>query len=137
MKFDHIRIVQFSADFCGVCKGIDKTQVVERFVDANSPPRMSIVKLLCGDKDGAQSTPEYERNFKISDSYGVEGFPTFIIEGKRKDGSGFEIARVASDTVSAFTLKEFNRVFREGMEAIEELPDDVESQDEASKTIRW
>ncbi len=136
MKFENVRILQFSADWCGICKGIDKTGIVERFIDGNTP-RMKLVKLICGDKDGEQTTEEHKRNFAMSDSYEVEGFPCFIIEGKRKDGSGYEIARVSSETVSAFTLKEFNRVYKEGLEAIEELPDDVESQDEASKRISW
>lgn len=136
MKFESVRILLFSADFCGICKGVEKTGIVDRFIDGNTP-RMKLVKLCCGDADGEQTTEEHKRNFAMSDSYEVEGFPTYIIEGKRKDGSGYEIARASAETVSAFTLKEFNRVYREGVEAIEELPDDVESQDEASKRIPW
>lgn len=136
MNFISKRILVFQADFCGVCKGIEKTGVVEKFV-AQVDGYMPVVRLSCGDKDGEQTTDEHKRNFALSDSYEVEGFPTFIIEGKRKDGSGYEIARASAETVSAFTLKEFNRVYREGLEAIEELPDDVESQDEASKKIPW
>jgi hypothetical protein len=137
MKFDSIRILVFSADFCGVCKGVEKAGIVEKFTDAQFPPRIAVQKLVCGDKDGEQTTDEHKKNFALSDSYEVEGFPAFIIEGKRKDGSGYEIARVSSETVSAYTLKEFNRVYKEGLKDLEELPDDVESQDEASKKIPW
>lgn len=137
MKFDSIRILEFSALFCGICKGVEKAGIVEKFTDAQFPPRITVQKLVCGDKDGEQSTDEYKRNFALSDSYEVEGFPTFIVEGKRRDGSGYEIARMSAETVSAFSLKEFNRVYKEGLRELEELPDDVESQDEASKKIPW
>lgn len=142
MKFTNVRVLCFQADFCGVCKGVEKTRVVEKFVDEHTKAgadfiRIPVHKLSCGDAEGEQVTEEHKRNFAMSDSYEVEGFPTFIFEGKRADGSGFEIARASAETVSAFTLKEFNRVFAEGLEALEELPDDVESQDEASKRISW
>lgn len=137
MKFDSIRILCFSAEYCGVCKGVEKTGVVEKFADKHFPPRISAHKLVCADVDGEPSTDEYKKNFAISDAYDVEAFPTFIIEGKLKDGTGFEIARIDSSTVSAFTLKEFDRVFKLGMKEVDEMPDDLESQDAASKRIPW
>ncbi len=138
MKFTEQRILIFQAEFCGICHGIERAKVVEKFLDKHYPPKMPIVRLVCGDKDGeVPPGSDYEKNLKLSDSYAVEGFPTIIIEGKRKDGSGFEIARASAETVSAFTPKELDRVYREGLEAIEEMEDDVLSQDEASKQIAW
>lgn len=137
MKFDTVRILLFSAEFCGVCKGIEKTRIIEKFVDKHSPPRMHVQKLVCGDVNGELSTEEFKKNFAISDSYGVEAFPTFIVEGKRRDGSGFEICRFDSATVSHFSLKEFDRVFEAAMADVEEMEGDVMSQDEASKRISW
>jgi hypothetical protein len=137
MKFDSIRILCFSAVYCGICRGVEKAGVVEKFADKHFPPKMTQHKLVCADKDGEPSTDEFKKNFAISDAYGVEAFPTFIIEGKLKDGTGYEIARVDSSTVSAFTVKEFDRVYKVGLAEVDELPDDVESQDAASKRISW
>lgn len=138
MKPTAIRLLLFKREACPACDDMDKKRVVEKFTSKNYPPKMGVQTLVCMDSEGevpAGST--FEKNFRLSDGYGVEAFPTVIIEGKRKDGTAFEVARMDSSTVSSFSARELDRVFREGMEALEDMPDDTMTQDEAAKQIPW
>lgn len=139
MKLVSFRLLVFKAKSCGHCVQMQKARTIEKFVDKNYPPKIPVHWLDCMDEEGeAPAGTELEKHFKLSDSYGVSGFPTIVIEGKSPTGSTFEIGRADSETVSGFTAKELQRIFKEGLKEFEEnFLDDMLTQDEAAKTIPW
>lgn len=138
MKLVAFRVLLFKSASCHFCEEMDKKKTIEKFTAKHYPPKMPVQTLVCINDDGeAPEGSELEKNFRISDGYGVEGFPTVIIEGRKKDGTAFEVARMDSSTVSDYSARELDRVFKEGMKAVNDLPDDTLSQDEAAKQIPW
>lgn len=138
MKLTAQRLLVFKSAVCSHCEAMDKAKVVEKFTAKNFPPKIPVTTLVCLNEEGeVPAGSDFEKAFKVSDGYGINAFPTVVFEGRRKDGSAFEIARADGSTVSDFSLKEFLRVYRDGMEQVEEMPDDIMTQDEAAKTIPW
>lgn len=138
MKLTALRILTFKSSACPHCDEMDHKKVIDKFIGKHFPPKIVAQTLVCLDDSGeAPEGTDFAKNFRISDGYGVQAFPTVIIEGRKKDGTAFEVARMDSETVSAFSARELDRVFKQGMAVVEDLPDDTLSQDEAAKQIPW
>lgn len=88
-------LIDFSAEWCGACKEMDRTT----FVDANvvgESRRFTLLKV-----DGTEDTPELK---KILDRYGVQGFPTYLFF----DGQGqlhTELTLLGYEDASAFVKR--------------------------------
>lgn len=139
MKLTAQRILVFHSTVCAHCISMKKVKTIDKLVDKLFPPKIEQKWLNCMNEEGeAPEGTEFGTNFAISDGYKVAGFPTVIFEGRRADGKAIEIARgVLGETVEAFTVKEFERVYKRGLEALEELPDNMLTQDEAAAKIAW
>lgn len=84
---EKVYLLKFSSKQCAACLSMARSRVLERFVAAH--PEVQIIALDCVDEDG--ETPEgssYERNMRLSDTYGVDSFPTLVFESV----SGGELA---------------------------------------------
>lgn len=101
-----LRLLKFAGESCSACVAMDRAQTLEKF--ASKHPGVRIVKLLVNDKDGeSPAGTEYEKNYKISDAYGVEVLPTLILEVK----NGGELVRFEG----ACSLKELEVAFDESI----------------------
>lgn len=74
-----MRIVKFGTKQCPACVAMDKSKVLQRFVERH--PDVKLVLLDCADEEGEIPRGSvYETNDKLSDVYGVDSFPTLVFE---------------------------------------------------------
>jgi protein-disulfide isomerase len=117
MTTPELRILKFAGESCSACVAMERAGTLEKFVAKH--PTVQVKKLLVNDKDGESPTgTEYEKNYKLSDAYGVEVLPTLILEVK----AGGELVRFEG----ACSLKELEEAFDEAIQTYE-----------ASKQIPW
>lgn len=131
-----LRFVVYKADGCAACAAMDKARTIESFIEKHCATSTKIVRLACADAEG--ETPdgsEYAKNMKLSDDYGIEMFPTVVLEAKLADGSGLELSR----TEGGVSKKVFSDTFTQALEAFGEQveSDEGRSQQEASRDLPW
>jgi len=131
-----LRFLVFKSDGCAHCAALDKQQTIEKFITKHCAASTKIHRLSCADKDG--ETPDgtdYYKAYKLSDDYGVEMFPTVILEARLPDGSGLELSR----TEGGVSSRDFDKTFTQALEAYGEQveADEGRSQNEASKDLSW
>lgn len=89
MSNPKIRILKFESKTCGYCASMNKRRVVELIADEH--PGTEVVTLTISDGEG--ETPEgtpYQQAYEISDMYGVQALPCYIIQDER----GVEFGRI-------------------------------------------
>lgn len=110
-----IVLLKFGGKACGACVAMDKANTLERLVEAF--PQIELRKYDVTNEEGdAPEGSVFEKNYKLSDEYGVEYLPTMVFEDKE---TGDELAR-AEGPQSFGALKSVAK------EAIEELEATVE-----------
>ncbi len=111
-----IRLIKFGGENCHVCVAMERTGILEKF--AAKHPEVRLLKLDIADKKGdSPAGSTYEKNFKLSDAFGVEVLPTLVFEVK----GGGELLRFEGGA----TLKELEESYEEALvtlKAAQELP---------------
>lgn len=101
-----VRLLKFGGESCSACIAMDKANTLEKFIAKY--PEVKLLKLNVNDKDGeSPAGTEYEKNYEISDAYGVDQLPTMVFELK----GGGELLRFEG----AASLKELEEAYEEAL----------------------
>lgn len=112
-----IRIITFSGESCPVCVGMEKAGTVAKFIAKH--PEVKAKTLMINDKNGeSPKGTEYEKNYELSDAYGVEVVPTLVFEVKE----GGELLRFEGGA----SLKQLEESYEEAIVGLK-----------ASREISW
>lgn len=111
-----LRILKFGGLSCSFCVAMKKTRLLERFVENH--PGISITELDVNDAAGEVPPGSvYEKNYEISEKFGVEALPTILI--LTKDGG--EVLRIEGSMSPAQLEKAYVEAL-ETLEAGAEIP---------------
>lgn len=106
MEHPKMKLVKFSADFCGPCKAMEKAKTIERLIEKH--PNVSAVNYSCANKEGdAPKGSEYAKNAARAEVYVVDAFPTLIFELE----SGGELVR----SEGGMNLKELEELYEDAI----------------------
>ena len=110
-----LRLIKWGSKSCPACAAMDRSRLLERF--QQSHPDVVVIKLDVNDEEGdAPRGSEYEKNYKLSDVYGVESLPTLVFETL----DGGELA-VLEGGAPMHTLEKTYRDAKERLEAAQQI----------------
>ena len=111
-----VRLIKFGGESCHVCIAMERAQTLEKFIAKH--PEVKLTKLDVNNKEGeSPDGTHYEKNYKISDAYGVSVLPTLVFEVRE----GGELLRFEGGA----SMKELEESYEEaivGWRASKEIP---------------
>ena len=100
---EKMRLLVFTADWCGVCQAMSKSRAVEQFSAIASDVEVEHVDV-----------PDPEAQHDVADDYAVRSMPTLVFESS----DGRELARISGGT----TFAGLQKAYQKALGALEQHP---------------